>query len=77
MEYAEAMCETKPAVTDDQAARLQALLGKPAFVELTVMVGIENLRSRVNTALGLRSQGFSDRCQVPPTPVAPSGPSAQ
>jgi AhpD family alkylhydroperoxidase len=65
MEYAEAMCETEPAVTDEQAARLIELLGKPAFVELTVMVGVENLRSRVNASLGLRSQGFSDRCQVP------------
>jgi AhpD family alkylhydroperoxidase len=65
MEYAEAMCETEPTVTDEQAARLIELLGKPAFVELTVMVGLENLRSRVNASLGLRSQGFSDRCQVP------------
>ena len=64
MEYAEAMCETEPAVTDEQAALLIELLGKPAFVELTVMVGVENLRSRVNASLGLRSQGFSDRCQV-------------
>jgi hypothetical protein len=39
-----------------------------AFVELTVMVGIENLRSRVNSALGLRSQGFADRCEVPQVP---------
>src|SRR6185437_56986 len=65
MEYAEAMCETEPAVTDEQAARLIELLGQPAFVELTVMVGVENLRSRVNASLGMRSQGFSDRCQVP------------
>lgn len=65
IEYAEAMCETEPAVTDEQAARLVELLGEPAFVELTVMVGVENLRSRVNSALGLRSQGFSDRCQAP------------
>ena len=65
MEYAEAMCQTEPAVTDEQAAMLIRLLGEPAFVELTVMVGVENLRSRVNSSLGLRSQGFSDRCQVP------------
>jgi alkylhydroperoxidase family enzyme len=65
MEYAEAMCDTEPSVTDEQVARLIDLLGKPAFVELTVMVGLENLRSRVNSSLGLRSQGFSDRCQVP------------
>ncbi|MGN6794320.1 MAG: carboxymuconolactone decarboxylase family protein [Streptosporangiaceae bacterium] len=65
MEYAEAMCDTEPAVTDEMSAQLLKLLGEPAFVELTFMVGLENLRSRVNSALGLRSQGFSDRCTVP------------
>jgi len=65
LEYAEAMCETEPAVSDELAARLLKQLGEPAFVELTVMVGVENLRSRVNSALGLRSQGFADRCEMP------------
>jgi AhpD family alkylhydroperoxidase len=65
MEYAEAMCESEPAVTDEMASHLLNLLGEAAFVELTFMVGVENLRSRVNAALGLRSQGFSDRCTVP------------
>jgi AhpD family alkylhydroperoxidase len=65
MEYAEAMCQTQSAVPDELAEKLLALLGEAAMVELTFMVGVENLRSRVNSALGLRSQGFSDRCQVP------------
>jgi len=65
MEYAEALCQTQPAVPDEMAAKLLGLLGEAAMVELTFMVGVENLRSRVNAALGLRSQGFSDRCQVP------------
>jgi AhpD family alkylhydroperoxidase len=64
MDYAEAMTETEAAVSDELAASLLASLGEPAFVELTVMVGIENLRSRVNSALGLRSQGFADRCEA-------------
>ncbi|HEX6933039.1 MAG TPA: carboxymuconolactone decarboxylase family protein [Streptosporangiaceae bacterium] len=68
MEYAEAMCETDPAVTDDMSARLLKALGEAAFVELTFMVGLENLRSRVNSALGLRSQGFADRCAVAGVP---------
>jgi AhpD family alkylhydroperoxidase len=68
MEYAEAMCESEPAVTDSMAAHVLALLGEAAFVELTFMVGLENLRSRVNSALGLRSQGFSDRCMIPAVP---------
>lgn len=65
MEYAEAMCQTEPAVTDEMAQRLRTELGERAFVELTFMVGLENLRSRVNSALGLRSQGFADRCEIP------------
>jgi AhpD family alkylhydroperoxidase len=64
LEYAEEMCESEPDVSDELAATLLARLGEPAFVELTVMVGIENLRSRVNSALGLRSQGFADRCEA-------------
>lgn len=65
MEYAGAMCQTEPAVSDELAGKLVTLLGEAAFVELTFMVGVENLRSRVNSALGLRSQGFADRCQIP------------
>ncbi|WP_042423507.1 carboxymuconolactone decarboxylase family protein [Streptacidiphilus anmyonensis] len=65
LEYAEAMTETEPAVTDEMAARLIKLLGEPAFVELTAMVAVENLRSRVNSAVGLVGQGFKDRCTVP------------
>lgn len=65
MEYAEAMTETEPTVTDELAAELVSRLGEAAFVELTVMVALENLRSRVNSAFGLTSQGFSESCQVP------------
>ncbi|MET7854610.1 carboxymuconolactone decarboxylase family protein [Streptomyces avermitilis] len=65
MEYAEAMTLTPPAVADDLAARLVDRLGEPAFVELTAMVAVENLRSRINSALGLTSQGFKDSCDVP------------
>jgi AhpD family alkylhydroperoxidase len=68
MEYAEAMTATPPAVDDDLAARLVRRLGEPAFVELTAMVAVENLRSRINSALGLTSQGFKDSCDVPRAP---------
>ncbi|WP_308345057.1 hypothetical protein [Streptomyces sp. ISL-94] len=60
MEYAEAMTETEPAVTDELAAHLIARLGEAAFVELTAMVSLENRRSRVNSAFGLTSQGFAE-----------------
>jgi len=65
MAYAEAMTATPPQVTDEQVARLEDAIGAKALVELTTMVAIENERSRVNAALGLTSQGFSDTCPVP------------
>ncbi|OIK00902.1 carboxymuconolactone decarboxylase [Streptomyces sp. MUSC 14] len=65
LEYAEAMTETRPTVTDELTARLIERLGEPEFVELTAIVAVENLRSRMNSAFGLTGQGFSDRCAVP------------
>ncbi len=62
--YAEAMTVTPPAVDDDLADRLRRRLGDAAFVELTAMVAVENLRSRMNSALGLTSQGFKDSCDL-------------
>ena len=65
IEYAEAMTVTPPAVTDDLAETLRTQLGDDAFVELTMIVAVENERSRFNSALGLTSQGFSDSCELP------------
>jgi alkylhydroperoxidase family enzyme len=65
MEYAEAMTETPPRVTDELSARLLAQLGAPALVELTAWVGFANAAARCNTALGIKSQGFSKVCAVP------------
>jgi len=64
MEYAEAMTATPPQVTDGLAESLRTQLGNDGFVELTMMVAVENERSRFNSALGLTSQGFSDRCEL-------------
>lgn len=66
MEFAEAMTETEPTVTDEMTEELIRTLGEPAFVELTAIIAVENHRSRVNAALGLVGQGFSDRCEVAP-----------
>jgi AhpD family alkylhydroperoxidase len=63
--YAEAVSRTPPAVTDAMVADLRARLDDAALVELTMMIAVENQRSRFNSALGLASQGFSDRCQFP------------
>ena len=63
--YAEAVSATPPAVTDAMVADLRGRLDDAALVELTMMVAVENERSRFNSALGLHSQGFSDRCELP------------
>ena len=65
LEYAEAMTATPPTVTDAMAYALRADLGVDGFLELTMMVAVENERSRFNSALGLTSQGFADRCELP------------
>ena len=65
LEYAEAMTETPPSVTDEMVARLTTHLSEAELVELTAIVAVENLRSRINSALGLTAQGFKDRCEIP------------
>ncbi|MET7639017.1 carboxymuconolactone decarboxylase family protein [Streptomyces sp. NPDC005438] len=68
MAYAEAMTDTEPTVTEEDARWLVEHLGEKAFEELVVIVGVENLRSRVNLGNGLVSEGFSDQCEVRPLP---------
>ena len=63
--YAEAMSTTPLTVTDEMVASLISHLGEEAMVELTMMIAIENERARFNSAAGLRSQGYSDVCEVP------------
>jgi AhpD family alkylhydroperoxidase len=65
MEYAEAMSETPPRVTDELSARLLEQLGAPAMLELTAVVGFANMTARGNVALGIESQGFSKACKLP------------
>jgi alkylhydroperoxidase family enzyme len=66
LEYAEAMTETPPTVTDAQVARLREHLDDAAVVELTSLVALENMRSRSNAAFGLTSQGFKAECELRP-----------
>jgi AhpD family alkylhydroperoxidase len=65
MEYAEAMSETPPRVTDEMSARLLERLGAPAMVELAASVGFANMTTRCNTAMGIEAQGFSKVCKLP------------
>ncbi|WP_130796984.1 carboxymuconolactone decarboxylase family protein [Streptomyces otsuchiensis] len=70
LEYAEQMTANPPEVTDEVAATLLRELGEAAFVELTTMIALENQRSRINSALGLVSQGFATECAVQPRRAA-------
>jgi AhpD family alkylhydroperoxidase len=65
--YADAMSATPPEATDEQVADLERRFGRDGVVELTYQIALENLRSRMNSALGITEQGFNsgDACRVP------------
>ncbi|MFD4367171.1 carboxymuconolactone decarboxylase family protein [Rhodococcus sp. NPDC058521] len=67
--YADAMTgdvHGESGVTDEQVADLARRFGNNGVVELTYQIGLENMRARVNSALGITDQGFStDACRVP------------
>lgn len=65
--YADAMTTDPHTVTDEQVADLRARFGDAGVIELTYQIGVENMRARMNTALGITEQGFSsgDVCRVP------------
>jgi alkylhydroperoxidase family enzyme len=65
LQYAEAMTNTPTTVTDELSARLLDRLGPAAMVELTVCIAFANMSTRSNTALGIKSQGFSNGCEIP------------
>ncbi|MFG2873767.1 carboxymuconolactone decarboxylase family protein [Streptomyces sp. NPDC048337] len=65
LEYAEAMTNTPPTVTDELYAGLLDRMGAAAMVELTAYVAFVNMATRNNTANGVTSQGFSDACETP------------
>ncbi len=66
MEYAEAMTNTPPTVTDELSARLLEQLGAPAMVELTAWIALANQFARTNFTLGIEAQGFSATCGLAP-----------
>jgi len=47
------------------AERLRRAFPPDELVELAGYIALENQRSRFNAALGLTSQGFSDRHEIP------------
>ena len=72
LEYAEAMTQTPPTVTDELSGRLLSALGAAALVELTTLVGLANFMARSNVAMGITSQGFSAACDLAPLALASS-----
>ena len=73
MEYAEAMTQTPPTVTDELSARLLKALGPAALVELTTVIALANLMARSNVAMGIESQEFSAACDLKPLALASYG----
>ncbi|TQJ48894.1 carboxymuconolactone decarboxylase family protein [Phycicoccus sp. SLBN-51] len=66
LEYAEAMSQTPPTVTDEMVASLLEQLGEAGLIELTTVVGFANLTTRSNVALGIESEGFAAACGLKP-----------
>lgn len=62
LEYADAMTITAPGVSDDLRQRLMRHWNDDAIVELTGLIGFQNLSSKFNAALDVPSQGF---CSLP------------
>jgi alkylhydroperoxidase family enzyme len=66
MEYAEAMSQTPPDVTDELSGRLLDGLGAPALVELSAYIALANVYTRTNIAFGIEAQGFAAACGLEP-----------
>jgi AhpD family alkylhydroperoxidase len=67
LEYAEAMTRTPLEVPDELFERLRLHFDERQLVELTMAIGLENLYSRTNWALGIEGEGLSEGmyCAVP------------
>ena len=65
--YADAMTTDPHTVTDEQVADLRNRFGDAGVIELTYQIGVENMRARMYSALGITEQGFNsgDACRIP------------
>jgi AhpD family alkylhydroperoxidase len=65
--YANAMTTDPHTITDEQVADLQRRFTDAGVIELTYQIGVENMRARMYSALGITEQGFNsgDACRVP------------
>ena len=65
--YADAMTTDPHTVTDEQVADLRRRFGDDGVIELSYQIGVENMRARMYSALGITEQGFNsgEACRVP------------
>ncbi len=70
LELGERMTIGGQSVDDEFFARLRRHFSEAEAVELVALVGFENMRSRMNIALGVEAQGF---CVLAGTPEATGG----
>jgi AhpD family alkylhydroperoxidase len=65
--YADAITTDPHTVTDEQVTDLRNRFGDAGVIELTYQIGVENMRARMYSALGITEQGFNsgDACRVP------------
>jgi AhpD family alkylhydroperoxidase len=65
--YADAMTRDPHTITDEQVDDLRRRFGDSGVIELSYQIGIENMRARMYSALGITEQGFNsgDACRVP------------
>jgi len=65
--YADAMTKDPHTITDEQVEDLKRRFGDAGVIELTYQIGVENMRARMYSALGITEQGFNsgDACRVP------------
>jgi alkylhydroperoxidase family enzyme len=65
LEYAECATATPVVLSEDLIGRLHQHFSDEQITELVTWVALENFRSRINAGVGLRSEGFSDKCELP------------
>ena len=70
LDLAEAMTATPAAVSDELRGALRTHLSAGQLAEVAATIAWENHRARLNRALGVRAQGFSDGafCVLPHRP---------
>ena len=61
LQYVDSMTITGHKVSDDLLQSLRALYDEDTIIELTALIGFQNLSAKFNTALDVPAQGF---CQI-------------